>query len=256
MDIGAQLRSSREAQGMTLARLAERTRVQARILTAIELNDLSSIPPKPFGRGFVRAYAKEVGLDPEQTVRDYFGRFAPSEPVAPPAPTHGNGRSPQALGLMSALAAAGLVLAALWLIPNDPSATTSGPAQPAAIGTSGAAGDGPTVGGAQPAAAATTSAEPPAPAAPSPMKLEVTAARPSWLAAYADGRRVEYRLVPEGSQLTFRGDREITLRVGDAGALRLIVNGRDAGLLGRPGEVRTVRITPESAATFGTGSSR
>ena len=49
--------------------------MQPRILTAIEENDLRSIPPKPFGRGFVRAYAREVGIDPERAVQDYFGQF-------------------------------------------------------------------------------------------------------------------------------------------------------------------------------------
>ena len=80
MDVGAHLRSSREAQGISLALLAARTRVQPRILTAIETNDLGGIPPKPYGRGFVRAYARELGLDPDRVVHDYFGQF-PSAPV-------------------------------------------------------------------------------------------------------------------------------------------------------------------------------
>ena len=84
-DIGAQLRSTREAQGLTLETMAHRTRVQPRFLTAIEENDLRSIPPKPFGRGFVRAYAREVGLDPERAVHDYFGQFPAVVTETPPA---------------------------------------------------------------------------------------------------------------------------------------------------------------------------
>src|SRR5919108_234891 len=77
MNIGAQLRSSREAKGLSIDALAHTTRVQPRILAAIERNDVSAVPPRPFGRGFVRAYAREIGLDPEQTARDYFAQFAP-----------------------------------------------------------------------------------------------------------------------------------------------------------------------------------
>ncbi len=52
----------------------------ARALAAIELNDRSSLPPRPFGRGFVRTYAEELDLDPDRLVRDYFAQF-PSRPA-------------------------------------------------------------------------------------------------------------------------------------------------------------------------------
>ena len=86
MDIGAQLRSSREGKRLSLETVARTIRVQPRVLVAIERNDSAAIPPRPFGRGFVRAYAREVGLNPDQTVRDYFGQFAPpaDAPVAEP----------------------------------------------------------------------------------------------------------------------------------------------------------------------------
>ena len=84
MDIGAQLRSSREGRRLSLETVARTIRVQPRVLVAIERNDSAAIPPRPFGRGFVRAYAREVGLNPDQTVRDYFEQFAPlaDAPVA------------------------------------------------------------------------------------------------------------------------------------------------------------------------------
>ena len=63
MDIGTQLRNAREARGLTLDALSRSTRVQPRILSAIEQNDSMRLPPRPYGRGFVRAYASEVGLD-------------------------------------------------------------------------------------------------------------------------------------------------------------------------------------------------
>ena len=65
MDIGAQLRTARETKGLSIGTLAQRTRVPARTLAAIERNDQSAHPPHPFGRGFVRNYAEEVDLDPD-----------------------------------------------------------------------------------------------------------------------------------------------------------------------------------------------
>src|SRR5262245_44050940 len=87
MDVGAQLRSSREGKRLSLEALARTIRVQPRVLMAIERNDTASIPPRPFGRGFVHAYAREVGLNPDQTVREYFGQFVPDD-VPPASPEH------------------------------------------------------------------------------------------------------------------------------------------------------------------------
>jgi hypothetical protein len=42
----------------------------------------------------------------------------------------------------------------------------------------------------------------------------------------------------------------MTILVGDADAMTWTVNGRSVGTMGRPGEVRTVRVTPETAATI------
>ena len=78
MSVGAQLRASREARGLSLDAVSQKTRVQPRILAAIERDDVASVPPRPFGRGFVRSYAEQMGLDPEQTARDYFAQFAPA----------------------------------------------------------------------------------------------------------------------------------------------------------------------------------
>lgn len=83
MDVGARLRDAREARGLSLDAVSRSTRVQPRILSAIETNDSIALPPRPYGRGFVRAYASEVGLDPDGTVREFFSQFAP--PVDSPA---------------------------------------------------------------------------------------------------------------------------------------------------------------------------
>src|SRR6478609_6459322 len=81
MSIGAQLRAAREARGLSLDAVSRTTRVQPRILAAIERDDVAAVPPRPFGRGFVRAYAEEMGLDGDQVTRDYFAQFAPPTPV-------------------------------------------------------------------------------------------------------------------------------------------------------------------------------
>jgi cytoskeleton protein RodZ len=247
MDIGAQLRTSREAQGISLALLAEKTRVQPRILAAIELNDLGSIPPKPFGRGFVRAYAHEVGLDPERTVHDYFGQFAQaiSHVAAQPsaAKTPPGARS----WLVPASAVAIVVLGAVFLfktlgtaergVTEDPVVGTAGVTAPRPSSAAGTTGTGRAIAPAKASAAAIT--------------IGLRAERACWVSATADGRRVVYQLMPAGSARTLQAEREIALRAGDAGAIRLTINGRDAGPFGNAGEVRNARITMKNAGAFG-----
>src|SRR5688572_7199468 len=72
MNVGMQLREAREARGLSLDSLASATRIKVRILEGLERNDLSAAPPRPYTRGFVAAYAREVGLDADQIARSYF----------------------------------------------------------------------------------------------------------------------------------------------------------------------------------------
>lgn len=74
-DFGARLRAARESRGVSLRTIAETTKISVRALEALERNDISQLPGGLFSRSFVRAYATEVGLDPEQTIADFITRF-------------------------------------------------------------------------------------------------------------------------------------------------------------------------------------
>ena len=60
---GDKLREAREAQGLTLADVANRTRIPTRHLEAIELGEYNSMPSPTYAIGFAKAYARVVGLD-------------------------------------------------------------------------------------------------------------------------------------------------------------------------------------------------
>jgi cytoskeleton protein RodZ len=74
-DFGSRMKSAREARGVTLREIAEVTKFSVSALEALERNDISRLPGGIFSRAFVRSYAVEIGLDPEQTVRDFISRF-------------------------------------------------------------------------------------------------------------------------------------------------------------------------------------
>jgi hypothetical protein len=88
--LGARLRAQRERRGIPLAAIAASTKVNAALFEALERDDVSRWPQGIFRRSFVRAYAKAIGLDPEETLGDFLEQFpdplgasAPSDDQAP-----------------------------------------------------------------------------------------------------------------------------------------------------------------------------
>src|SRR4249920_1801732 len=73
-DFGGKLRKARERRGISLRQIA------AAALEALEKNDISKLPGGIFSRAFVRSYAVEVGLDPDETVKEFLDRFNQDAP--------------------------------------------------------------------------------------------------------------------------------------------------------------------------------
>ena len=68
---GEELRRERELRAISLREVAEATKVNLRYLEAIERNQFDLLPGGVFNRGFVRAYAEFIGVDPEAMVNAY-----------------------------------------------------------------------------------------------------------------------------------------------------------------------------------------
>lgn len=70
-DIGSALKAVREHRGLSLSELAEATRIRDAYLAAIEDMRLEKLPSRPFTIGYIRAYAKALGLDGEAAVERF-----------------------------------------------------------------------------------------------------------------------------------------------------------------------------------------
>jgi cytoskeleton protein RodZ len=66
--LGEELRQRRENKGLSLREVSDATHIGSRFLQAIESDDYSILPGGIFNRGFVRSYARYVGLDEEQAL--------------------------------------------------------------------------------------------------------------------------------------------------------------------------------------------
>jgi transcriptional regulator with XRE-family HTH domain len=68
---GDELRREREIRGISLKEIADATKISKRFLEAIERNDHRTLPAPVFTRGFVREYARYLGLNADEMVTRY-----------------------------------------------------------------------------------------------------------------------------------------------------------------------------------------
>jgi cytoskeleton protein RodZ len=281
---GERLRREREMRGITLDEIAESTKISRRHLESLEKEDFDSLPGGIFNRGFVRAYARYLGIDEEQAVADYAAAASePAEPegkfpVAVPEPDPELNPRRSALPLILALLALVAVLAIFWArnrsrsgesqesgggtaAASTPSATRSpAPGSNAAPTPTATALTAVTTGEAEsspmPAKAAPDSPNQSAVAvqpllspssSPSPERMfavVISAKEDAWVNVTTDGKTAISRVLTAGEQQSFRAGKKIVFTTGNAGGVDVSFNGKNLGAIGNESEKRVLTFTP------------
>lgn len=84
LSVGARLRYERELRGMSLEEVARATRIPLVSLERVEADRFDDLPGEVFVRGFLRAHARAIGLDPDEVLALYGA--ARRVPVVAPVP--------------------------------------------------------------------------------------------------------------------------------------------------------------------------
>jgi cytoskeletal protein RodZ len=71
LTLGEKLRQAREARGITLSEVADQTRISPLYIESIENDDYRGLPGGIFNKGFVKSFAKYVGVDEQEALQDY-----------------------------------------------------------------------------------------------------------------------------------------------------------------------------------------
>jgi cytoskeletal protein RodZ len=71
LTLGEKLRQAREERGISISEIAEQTRISAHYLDCIENDDYRTLPGGIFNKGFVKSYAKYVGISEQEALQDY-----------------------------------------------------------------------------------------------------------------------------------------------------------------------------------------
>src|SRR5476651_240659 len=81
---GPNMRRIRIQRGVSLEQIAAATKVSAALWAGLERNDLSRWPTGIYARGFVREYARLIGVDIESTVDEFCRSFPQGDRRAEP----------------------------------------------------------------------------------------------------------------------------------------------------------------------------
>jgi cytoskeleton protein RodZ len=237
--MGERFRAAREARGLTLSDVAEHIRIRSVYLAAIEDENWASIGAPVYIRGFLRTYARFLGLDPEEVVAEFNGQGSaltapvPNAPGGPPKTRYLADEQAPARGLSPLIWIASLVAVVLIAIVVYNEATLHARQTSAALPSNSPTAS-PAISGTALAAAASPSPPPDGSAGPS--SLEVIFSAPSWLRVTVDGNVSMEGTFPAGTVRQFHG-KIATLRVGNAGGVEIIVDGKSVGKLGSTGDV-------------------
>jgi cytoskeleton protein RodZ len=266
---GDKLKKQREKRGITLDDVALTTKIGTRFLRALEEEHFEQLPGGIFNRGFVRAYARCVGVDEDQAVADYLvasGEAAPKKAEIPePAPVAAPKTAPkiapkevlaekvdnayqatsETVNFPWKLVAFVVVVAALGLAmwrfyPRRPSQGST--SITASANTANAAPPVPKSGETQPVSSppVTPSTAPGSSPAQGSFLVLIKAAEESWMSIKVDDQpAVEYTL-EESEQKSIEAHQQIEVKVGNLAGVDFWFNGKKLALQGEEGEVKTL----------------
>jgi cytoskeleton protein RodZ len=281
---GEKLKQEREKRKITLEQISASTKIGTRMLQALEEDKFNQLPGGIFNKGFVRAYSRVVGLDEDQTVAEYLEASGDAAPISTEIAPRENGAReneenisrleaisadhPRQLpwGLFAALLLLVALALSLWsshrqrdraeqtLHPNPSSAVIPSQAAPSSGEASGK-GSSP-VSTQDGASSLSTTASPNSPPTgdsasaaatltPGEFTVVIRARDESWTSITADGKPVPSPLLASGNQLTIHAQKEIVVKVGNAGGVNFRFNGKKVETGGESGEVKTVTFGPQ-----------
>jgi cytoskeleton protein RodZ len=250
LSFGEELRRERVIRDISLEEISQSTKISLRLLRALEDSDLRKLPAPTFTRGFIRAYARHLGIDPEEKVNAYLADMAGETPEAPsgkkarPRSRFWRGRRSTAGTIVTVVAA---VLLLLGMIasparrPKPPSQRqfAAPKASPVVLKNVSISNEAPPaiVRETNPAVPAASAESPPSPAPASGISLLLQFDQDSWAKLEADGRTVLNGIVRRGQKRSFQALTGFRISLGNAGGVRISVDGHALDPLGGSGEV-------------------
>ena len=235
-ELGMRLRDLRQQKDIPLEEIAGKTRIQPRLLRAIEQGDLEELPEAVYIHSFLRQYADAIGLNGVQFASEFpmtISRLPAVRSTRSWRSLPGAQLRPMHLYLLYMVLIVAAVNGLSYLVnrsAQSPVATadtqtlrpipsvTLGPINPAQTGATKAGGKVPE--GAQKA-----------------VRLGVTMTDQSWVRIVVDGKTEFEGVLSEGMQKTWTANKQVVIRAGNAGGVLVAFNEGQSNVMGQPGMI-------------------
>lgn len=240
-ELGMRLAQLRQQQEISIEEVARTTRIQPRLLRAIEEGNLDILPEPVYIQSFLRQYAEAIGLDGAEFAIAFPTRFGLPEirpswrtlPGAQLRPVHLyllylflivsavnglsyflNRSSPQAQ------------LPEVQKLQSSPG-TVASPVSP------------------MQSIAPPVNSVAAKPAVQKSVRVGLTLTSQSWVRVVADGKTEYEGVLSEGVQKTWMADKQVVVRAGNAGGVMVTYNDSQAKQLGQPGAIEEMAFPPD-----------
>jgi len=279
---GSFLKTHREKKSIRLEEIASITKIHLHSLELLEASQWEQLPPEPFIRGFIIAYAKYVGLEPKDVLDRYYEETGRKKGVTTPilvekhqpqgtrpsaaaagSETPGDVIAAVSFPAPSKIVAAGAAAVAVLVLgilisvgkkadqpaENVPVAATS-PSTPAAAATDAAK---PATQLAMPTAgktgedrnvalAAPKQAEAPKPASEFEHEIQVEGKERTWVKVVVDENPPLEFFLSENEKATYNAKKKIKVVLGNAAGARVLHNGKPVEGTKFMGTIRSFRF--------------
>jgi cytoskeleton protein RodZ len=269
--LGQDLKAARLGKQIALEQVAADTHISLRHFQSLEEGRYRDLPGGMYNRAFLRSYCVYLGFDADEYLSRYEEESVPpgdravkTKARAPqmPAPPL---RIPPLLiwSVMLLVSVVGLYFSRRWITavfspyfshPPSTRLVASPPLPPPQVKASEPSpAAGVTQQPEQPAAqlppdteAVTAKPTPPAEELPGKIHLEFHVLQACWISVISDGTRIPSKTLLPGQDSSYNANERFEIRLGNAGGVNLIINGKPAKSLGKPGSVLNLLIDAQS----------
>ena len=236
--VGKTLKKIRESKHLSIEEVSERTRTPKKILSAIEENNLHQISSAFYAKGFIKSYSQFLGALEEKVIREYLsGAQKKDEPLPIPEVGKASGnvlgdwfqKNKKHVGLGV------LVIFCIWalffgFVQLKKVVKSKKVASELTLPTRDLNRVGPV---------STDSEE------KETLELEIIARYNTWIQVTSSEKLLFKGILEKGAKDIWQAKKDIELELGNAGGVKLKLNGKDLGSPGRRGEKKSIVVTKD-----------
>lgn len=244
-EIGSQMRQVRTEKAVSIDEVATKTRIQARLLVAIEEGNIEHLPEPVYIQGLIKQFAEALGLNG----LEYAGAFPTGKQTYTINPSWRQLPAAQLRPLHLYIIYILLIIASVsglsYLVEQRSAQNNTQQSSQEQV-TNEPVEDPLTPQLATAPSSSSTEKPSNQQSVTESVKVKVSVKKDAWIKITSDGKQVYEGIMAAGNHQTWQAEEALTLRTGNAGGVVVEYNEQSPTVLGKLGEVKEVTYSPES----------